>query len=389
MEIHQDYRYSIIITNYNGLKYMEKCMAALRKQSYTSFIVINVDNGSTDGSREYLEELAAGEKHLKIKNIFLNENTGFSGAVNVGISAAETEFVVLLNNDTEPERDYLKRMDEVFAEDKEKKIFAVTPKMLQLYAPQLLDDAGDGYNLLGWAFQRGVGQREDSERFNRKTNVFSACAGAAAYRKELLDEICFEDDGEEEMLSCREGSDFGELRLMSRSPRTLAQEALCPGELRVRSYFDPLHFAYLEDVDVSFRARVRGYEIVYLPESRVLHVGSGTSGSRYNHFKVRLAARNNVYLNYKNMPWLMLIVNFPFIMCGVIVKQIFFMRRGFGGDYAAGFAEGIRTIGKCRARKTCFRAGRLKNYLRIEGMLIADTVSYIQDVLVRHTAKRS
>ena len=87
---------------------------------------------------------------------------------------------MLLNNDTEPERDYLKRMDEVFAEDKEKKIFAVTPKMLQLYAPQLLDDAGDGYNLLGWAFQRGVGQREDSERFNRKMNVFSACAGAAA-----------------------------------------------------------------------------------------------------------------------------------------------------------------------------------------------------------------
>ena len=69
MGIPQDYRYSIIIPNYNGLKYMEKCMAALRKQSYTSFIVINVDNGSTDGSRQYLEELAERENVLKIRNI--------------------------------------------------------------------------------------------------------------------------------------------------------------------------------------------------------------------------------------------------------------------------------------------------------------------------------
>ena len=339
-------KFTVIIPNYNGLKFMENCMTALKKQSYTSFVVLNVDNGSSDGSREYLEQLASADLPFPVRNLFLETNTGFSGAVNAGIAAAETEFVVLLNNDTEADPDYLKELAAVLEEDTEGRIFAVSPKMIQLYHPELLDDAGDGYNLLGWAFQRGVGQPVSAGKFSRRTEVFSACAGAAAYRKAILEEIAFA--GEE------------------------------------NAYFDPLHFAYLEDLDVSFRARIRGYRILYAPQSKVLHVGSGTSGSKYNSFKVRLAARNNIYLNYKNMPLLMLLLNMPGILCGILIKQLFFIRRGFGKDYAEGLAEGIRTLRGCRKHKTPFRISRLGNYLKIEAMMIGDTFSYIQDFLTRH-----
>ena len=338
--------YTVIIPNYNGLHFMENCMAALEKQSYTSFVVLIVDNGSTDGSKEYLEKLAGSDSPLEIRTILLDTNTGFSGAVNAGIAAAETEYVVLLNNDTEADPDYLKELNAVFEKDRRKKLFAVSPMMIQLYHRDLLDDAGDGYNLLGWAFQRGVGQPVKTAKFGRETSVFSACAGAAAYRKSVLEEIAFPDED--------------------------------------NAYFDPLHFAYLEDLDVSFRARIRGYGIVYAPDAKVFHVGSGTSGSKYNSFKVRLAARNNVYLNYKNMPLLMLLVNLPWILAGVLIKQIFFIRRGFGKEYASGFAEGLKTLGKCRPHKTPFRFAALGNYLKTEWMMITDLFSYIQDFLNRH-----
>ena len=345
--------FTVIIPNYNGLKYMEDCMDALRAQTYDSFDVLIVDNGSTDGSREYLAELeAAWNKEIhggSLRTILLDSNTGFSGAVNAGIAASDTEYVVLLNNDTKAHPDYLKELAAVFDEDESGRICAVSPKMLQMYHPELLDDAGDGYNLLGWAFQRGVGQPEKRRKFNRRTHVFSACAGACAYRKSVLEEIRYK--GEE------------------------------------AAYFDPMHFAYLEDLDVSFRARVRGYDIVYTPESVVYHVGSGTSGSRYNSFKVRLAARNNIYLNYKNMPLLMLLINLPGILIGVLVKYLFFCRIGFGREYRGGLAEAMRTLGECRRHKTGFRLSRLPNYIIIEFMLLRDTCSYIQDFVLRQAAK--
>lgn len=396
--------FTVIIPNYNGLKYMEECMSALAAQTYDSFVVLIVDNGSTDGSVEYLKELErswmteagmsgkAGtdssidsrcnsissnassnthtgnnsnnngiskgnhgtesdisEKNRRLSCIYLDTNTGFSGAVNAGIAAADTEYIVLLNNDTKADRNYLKELARVFEADKDKHIFAVSPKMIQMYHPELLDDAGDGLNLLGWAFQRGVGQPVDKPKFNRVTEVFSACAGAAAYRKSVFEEMAFK--GEE------------------------------------AAYFDPMHFAYLEDVDVSFRARVLGYDIVYAPSSVVYHVGSGTSGSKYNQFKVRLAARNNIYLFYKNMPLLMLLLNLPGIAVGIMIKCAFFSRLGFGREYREGLSEGFSKLGSCRAHKSGFRLSRLLNYIDIELRLIADTFSYVQDFAVRQVAK--
>ena len=229
---------TVIIPNYNGLKFMEPCFAALKEQTFKDYALLVVDNGSTDGSVEWLKE-------HQVPSIFLPENTGFSGAVNVGIRAAKTPYVILLNNDTEPQPMYIEEL--VRTIERSEKIFSVSSRMIQLYQKDKMDDAGDMYTVLGWAFQRGVGR--PVKRYGRPCRVFSACAGAAIYRRKVFEEI---------------------------------------------GLFDELHFAYLEDLDIGYRARLAGYDNVYCPGAVVYHVGSGTSGSKYNSFKVRLAARNNI-----------------------------------------------------------------------------------------------
>ena len=109
-------------------------------------------------------------------------------------------------------------------------------------------------------------------------------------------------------------------------------------------------FAYLEDIDVGYRAKIYGYKNIYCPTALVYHVGSGTSGSKYNSFKVKLSARNNIYLNYKNMPFLQLILNFIPLFLGCVVKYLFFMHKGFGKDYACGIKEGLS---HAREQKKC------------------------------------
>lgn len=316
---------TIIIPNYNGLRFMEPCFQALNAQSEQNFELLVVDNGSSDGSVEWLKE-------HEIPSVFLSENTGFCGAVNVGIKKARTPYVILLNNDTQPKPDYVKEM--IRAIERSPKIFSVSSKMIQLYHKDLMDDAGDMYSILGWAYQRGVGQ--SSRGYKRPRRIFAACAAAAIYRRQVFEEI---------------------------------------------GGFDEAHFAYLEDIDVGYRAKIFGYENIYCPTAVVFHVGSGTSGSKYNSFKVRLAARNNVYLNYKNMPLLQLFVNLIPILTGIFVKYLFFRKIGFAADYLEGLKEGLKTVKK--TKKVDFQRNRTGRYIRIELELIFGTFLYIWEFLRR------
>ena len=321
---------TIIIPNYNGLKFMDECIRSLNAQTYPNFRTLVVDNGSTDGSVEWLKE-------HQIDTIFLPENTGFSGAVNVGIKAADTPYVLLLNNDVRVDEYFVAEM--VRAIGQSERIFSVSSRMIQMYHPDRLDDAGDMYSLLGWAYQRGVGR--ELTHYRRSSRVFSACAGAAIYRREVFEEI---------------------------------------------GYFDEMHFAYLEDIDVGYRAKIAGYYNLYCPSAKVFHVGSGTSGSKYNSFKVKLAARNNVYLNYKNMPAPQLLINSIPIAAGIAGKYCFFKKLGFEKDYVAGVLEGIKTVKK--TRKVPYRKEDFHNYLAIEWELIYGAALYIYEFSRRQIRKK-
>ena len=278
---------SVIIPNFNGKKYLKECLDSLRKQDYLYFEVILVDNGSEDGSVEWTKE-----NYPEVHVIALKENTGFCGGVNAGIRESKSEYVLLLNNDTIVFPEFITEL--VHAIERAPDIFSCQAKMLQIQDENKMDDAGNFYCALGWAFADGKGKPESE--YNKTREIFASCAGAAIYRKEILDEI---------------------------------------------GYFDEEHFAYLEDVDIGYRAKLHGYRNLFCPTARVLHVGSGTSGSRYNLFKIRYSSRNNLYLIYKNMPLWQIILNFPLLFVGFAIKTVFFASKGFGKDYIKGIWNGI------------------------------------------------
>lgn len=323
---------TIVIPNYNGKHFMEPCLSSLSEQTYKNFHILVVDNASSDGSIEYMEE-----NYPDIELIKLQKNFGFSKAVNIGIQHSRTPYVILLNNDTTVDTRYVEEM--VKAIEKSSKIFSVSSKMIQMYHPELIDSAGDLYTLLGWGVCRGCGRPVSN--YTKYDEIFTACAGAAIYRRSVFDEI---------------------------------------------GYFDENHFAYLEDIDIGYRARIYGYYNMYCPTALVYHVGSGTSGSKYNSFKVKLAARNNLYLNYKNMPALQLVLNFIPLAIGYFVKYLFFCKIGFGKDYKEGFIEGLQTA-KLQ-KKVKFQFKHLGNYLVIEIDLIKYTFDYIKDWFSRKLFKK-
>lgn len=306
---------SIVIPNYNGKKFIEKCLDSLEKQTYTDFETIFVDNGSLDGSRSYMKE-----NYPEIKFIPLDKNYGFSAAVNVGIKESKGEYVVLLNNDTEVHKDWLKHL--VTCIEKDQRIFSCSSKMIRYNERDLIDDAGDAYSILGWAKKRGDGQ--PITLFNEDKQIFSACAGAAIYRKSIFKEI---------------------------------------------GLFDESFFAYLEDVDIGYRGNIYGYKNIYCSKALVYHIGSATTGAtRHNAFKVKLSARNNFYLAYKNMPILQRWINAPFLLTGRLIKYLYFVRKGLGAEFKEGIKEAKMT--KKDIEKVPYKKQHLKHYLRIQGMLL-------------------
>lgn len=279
---------TIVIPNWNGMEYLPACLASLQDQTEERFAVILIDNGSEDGSVDFVRR-----EYPQIRIRAFHRNTGFCRAVNEGIRLSRTPFVILLNNDTICDRNFVREL--VQGMHRHSNAFSGSARMMQMADPEKIDDAGDYYCALGWAFANGKGKGADE--YSREQKVFSACAGAAIYRRNLL------------------------LKL---------------------GLFDEAHFAYLEDVDIGYRARLAGYENWYFPKACVLHAGSGASGSRYNAFKTSLASRNSLYLIRKNMPVWQRILNLPFLTAGFLIKTVFFSKKGLGKEYIQGLMRGMR-----------------------------------------------
>lgn len=289
---------SVVIPNYNGTEYLKECLASLSKCTmYDESEVIVVDNASTDADVEEAVASFTGVRLIKRK-----DNGGFSVAVNEGIKAAESEYVILLNNDTTVSVNFI---ESLYLSISQKPVcFSVQSKMVSFKEPEIIDDAGDYYDIFGWAYALGKGK--NASAFTKERKIFASCAGAAVYRKRIFEEI---------------------------------------------GYFDEKHFAYLEDIDIGYRARLYGYENFFNPDAVCFHYGSASSGSRYNEFKIRLAAANSLYIIRKNQPLWQRILLFPSHFTGVVVKQLFFTLKGFGGAYHEGIKNGLKL---CRGTKTKF-----------------------------------
>lgn len=302
---------TVIIPNYNGIQYIEKCLQSLAGEPAR---IIVVDNGSEDGSREVVRE-----QFPDVELICLEQNFGFCKAVNIGIANSNTAYVILLNNDTEVEPGFVRALEEPM--ERHPEVFSGSAQMRNMHRPGRIDDAGDYYCALGWAFARG--KDKPLEDYQRKCYVFSACGGAAIYRRRLFDELGMMDEN---------------------------------------------HFAYLEDVDLGYRGRIHGYRNIYIPSAVVYHAGSGVSGSRHNKFKVDLTSRNSLYLIYKNMPMGQVLLNLPLLFAGVIIKFLFFTKKRMGIIYMRGLCKGVRLClsEDGRAHKVRFRWEHFYNYAAIQ-----------------------
>lgn len=310
-------RTTVVIPNYNGINFIENCLKSVLSSTVDVKVVV-VDNGSTDGSKELVKS-SFGEVEI----VEMNKNTGFCHACNEGIAVSDTEFVMLLNNDTKIMPDTVERLEKDM--DINKNALAYQAKMVSMNNPDITDSAGDYYCALGWAF--AMGKDKPASDYKGRKRIFSACGGAALYRRRILDEI---------------------------------------------GLLDENHFAYLEDVDLGYRGNINGYGSYVDNDAVVLHAGSAFSGSRYNEFKVSLSSKNSIYLIYKNMPVLQIILFLPFLAIGYLIKVAFFIKKGLGLKYLKGLGAGFKlsSSGEGRERKVKFRMKNLPNYVAIHVLLI-------------------
>lgn len=231
------------------------------EQTYSDLEIYIVDNGSKDGSVEFIEE-----NYPSVKLVKFPHNTGFAPAVNAGIKAASGQYLALINNDTVVDKNWVSELAAVL--DSHPEIGSVGCKMLAYDDHKLLDGVGDGYRRGGLPGR--IGHREiDTGRFDTQRYILGACGGAAVYKRSMLDDI---------------------------------------------GLFDEDYFAYLEDVDIALRAQSAGYKCLYVPSAIIYHLGCGTTGSGYSPLVVKLSARNNINTIVKNIPMPLLIKFLPQII---------------------------------------------------------------------------
>jgi GT2 family glycosyltransferase len=216
---------SVVILNFNGKKFLNKCLDSVFKTCYANFEVIVVDNASTDGSIELAQMNFRRQSNLRI--ISNDTNLGFAEGNNIGAKAAAGEYVLFLNNDTEVDPNWLVELVAVIESDKS--IGAAQSKIL-LFDHKTIDSAGDFVNRYGKGWMRGRDDK-DKGQYNKTHEIFSPRGAAAIVKRQILREV---------------------------------------------GYFDPTFFTICEDIDLGWRIRLNGYKVVYVPQSVVYHFGSGT-----------------------------------------------------------------------------------------------------------------
>jgi GT2 family glycosyltransferase len=241
--------FSVIVLNWNGRHLLEECLDSVLAQSFRDFEAIVADNGSADGSVEFLRERYGD----LVRVVPLPGNRGYAGAYNVAIPLSRGKYVILLNNDTRVDPDWLGALARACARHPEAGMF--TPKILEYDQPDVIDNTGHVIYRDGLARGRSRLEKDDG-RFDAEEEVFypSGCAGV--YRRDMLE-------------------------------RT--------------GLFDETFFAFGEDTDIGLRGRVAGYSCYYVPDARLYHKYSATWG-KYSPGKVFFVERNRLWILFKYFP---------------------------------------------------------------------------------------
>jgi GT2 family glycosyltransferase len=249
---------SIVVVNFNGLRFLEPCLSSLLAQSFKKFEIVLVDNHSSDGSAGYIR------KHFpSVILIETGKNLGFAGGTNAGIHASRGDYILTLNNDTVADPLFIENL--ISPMESASRLGMCASKML--FPDGRINSTGICISRSGAAWDRGIFE-QDSGQYENEGEVFGPCAGAALYRRAMLDEI---------------------------------------------GLFDEDFFIYMEDVDLAFRARLAGWECRYVPTARVVHFHAGTAGTNTD-LSVFYGNRNLLWYVIKNFPARTLIMSLPWII---------------------------------------------------------------------------
>ncbi|MDX8549472.1 glycosyltransferase family 2 protein [Methanospirillum sp. J.3.6.1-F.2.7.3] len=265
---------SVLIPNFNGLKYLYSCLESVYSQTYTDFEIIVIDNASHDESVEYIQH-----NYPMVRIIANNQNKGFSGAINDGIQIAQGEYIFLLNNDTIIRPDCLSNLISATRNYPNYHMYAA--KMI--YPDGRINSAGICFSISGAAWDRGS-SKSDGGEYSSFIEVLGPSGGAGLYRKELFS---------------------------------------------VLGGFDPDFFMYMEDVDFALRARLSGYSCLYVPNVEVIHYHGGTAGVG-TPLAVYYGNRNLIWCTLKNMPVSLLFLFFPIIFFRSLLVFIYYIGKGMG-----------------------------------------------------------
>ena len=238
---------SIIVVNWNGERFLKDCLGALSGQTYASYEIILVDNGSSDNSVCFTRD-----NFPEVKIVALTENKGFTGGNAAGLAVAIGDFVSLVNNDARPEKTWLENLIQPMLGDR---TIGICASKLIFENTQTVNSAGDGLTTAAVGFNCGLGS--EAAGFTMPELVFGACGAAVLYRRRMLDEIGFLDE------------DF---------------------------------FLYDEDTDLNFRAQLAGWKCIYIPTAVAYHVANATS-RRLSDLHVYYHTRNLEFVWIKNMPF--------------------------------------------------------------------------------------
>ncbi len=298
--------FSVIIPNWNGRYHLQECLDSLETLTCRDFETILVDNGSTDGSVEFVRE-----RWPETRVVALPENVGFAAGVNRGIESSRGEFVVLLNNDTQVAPHWLKNLAAAIEENTDVWIFA--SRLLNYYERNVIDSAGDAFDLLRGPYK--IGECARLGNFSERSFIFGACGGGGCYKRELFDRI---------------------------------------------GLFDEDFFAYFEDIDLSFRANWAGFRCLLVPDAVIYHKVGGTSdANRANRDRFDIMRRRNyIFLIVKNYPVEFQVKYFPFIFATHCLK---FLANLMRGRFRVAFVtqwEIVKGLRKMFGKRQSIMAGR-------------------------------
>jgi GT2 family glycosyltransferase len=264
---------SIVVVNYNGRKWLERCLGAAIAQLEPDDELVLVDNGSNDDSVDWVRRTFP-----QVHVVALPSNAGFAGGNNAGVRAATGDYIAFLNNDAAPCPGWLAALRRPL--DTVHDVALATSLIVYMHSPETVDSAGDGLVRWGGAFKHDHGKRVNPEYVTR--DVFGACGAACIIRRSVFEAI---------------------------------------------GGFDEAFFAVYEDVDLSYRAQLAGHRCVFVPEAVVHHAGSATLG-QLSDLAVFHGQRNLEWMYWKNTPWPLLIVTGPGHVLYMLAAAVYFAALG-------------------------------------------------------------